>query len=74
MRPASDRSGCGFRFAISIALSRALSATAISMGLTIMKEESESGDLEIDGDPSLARSMQQCLGRSAFARQPRRVQ
>jgi DNA-binding HxlR family transcriptional regulator len=50
------------------------SMTAIWMGLTTIKKESESGDLELEGDPSLARSMQQWLGLSAFARQPRRVQ
>jgi hypothetical protein len=50
------------------------SMTAIWMGLTTIKQESESGDLEIDGDPSLARSMQQWLGLSPFAPQPRRVQ
>ena len=48
--------------------------TAIWMGLTTIKQELESGDLEIDGDPSLARSMQQWLGLSPFAPQPRRVQ
>ena len=48
--------------------------TAIWMGLTTIKKESESGDLEIEGDPSLARSMQQWLGLSSFAPQPRRVQ
>ena len=44
------------------------SMTAIWMGLTTIKQESESGDLEIEGDPSLARSMQQWLGLSSFAR------
>ena len=48
--------------------------TAIWMGLTTIKNESERGDLEVEGDPSLARSMQQWLGLSAFAPQPRRVQ
>ena len=48
--------------------------TAIWMGLTTIKRESQSGDLEIEGDPSLARSMQQWLGLSSFAPQPRRVQ
>ncbi len=48
--------------------------TAIWMGLTTIKKESQSGDLEIEGDPSLARSMQQWLGLSAFAHQARRVQ
>ena len=50
------------------------SMTAIWMGLTTIKKESESGDLEVDGDPSLARSMQQWLGLSSFAGQPRRAQ
>lgn len=50
------------------------SMTAIWMGLTTIKKESESGDLEIEGDPSMARSMQQWLGLSTFAPQPRRVQ
>jgi hypothetical protein len=48
--------------------------TAIWMGLTTIRKESESGNLELEGDPSLAHSMQQWLGLSAFARQPRRVQ
>ena len=48
--------------------------TAIWMGLTTVKTESESGDFEIEGDRSLARSMQQWLGLSAFAPLPRRVQ
>jgi DNA-binding HxlR family transcriptional regulator len=50
------------------------SMTAIWMGLTTIKQESESGDLEIEGDRSLARSMQQWLGLSPFAHQTRRVQ
>lgn len=48
--------------------------TAIWMGWTTIKKESQSGDLEIEGDPSLARSMEHWLGLSAFANQPRRVQ
>jgi DNA-binding HxlR family transcriptional regulator len=47
--------------------------TAIWMGLATIKTESQNGDLEIEGDPSLARSMQQWLGLSAFAQQPRRA-
>ena len=47
--------------------------TAIWMGWTTIKRESESGDLEIEGDPSLARSMEHWLGLSAFAPQPRRA-
>ena len=47
--------------------------TAIWMGLTTIKKESDSGQLEIEGAPSLAGSMQQWLGLNAFAHQPRRV-
>ncbi|TIQ13345.1 MAG: transcriptional regulator, partial [Mesorhizobium sp.] len=43
------------------------SMTAIWMGLTTIKKESDGGLLEIEGDPALARSMQQWLGLSAFA-------
>ena len=50
------------------------SMTAIWMGLTTIKTEIESGQLEVDGDPALARSIQQWLGLSAFAHEPRRVQ
>lgn len=50
------------------------SMTAIWMGLTTIKKESDSRQLEIDGDPSLANSMQQWLGLSSFAHEPRRVQ
>ncbi|RWM15205.1 MAG: transcriptional regulator [Mesorhizobium sp.] len=50
------------------------SMTAIWMGLTTIKKESDGGLLEIEGDPALARSMQQWLGLSAFAHEPRRVQ
>jgi len=48
--------------------------TAIWMGLTTIKKESDCGQLEIDGNPTLASSMQQWLGLSAFAHEPRRVQ
>ncbi|MCS0495328.1 winged helix-turn-helix transcriptional regulator [Ancylobacter mangrovi] len=49
------------------------SMTAIWMGVSTIRKEEESGELEIDGDPALARSMQQWLGLSPFAHQPRRV-
>jgi DNA-binding HxlR family transcriptional regulator len=49
------------------------SMTAVWMGLSTIKTESESGQLEVDGDPSLSGSMQQWLGLSAFAHEPRRV-
>ena len=48
--------------------------TAVWMGLTTIKNETESGQIKIEGDPYLARSMQQWLGLSAFAPVPRRVQ
>ena len=51
-----------------------LSMTAIWMGLTTVKKESDGGQLQIEGDPALAHSMQQWLGLSAFAHQPRRAQ
>ena len=50
------------------------SMTAIWMGLTTVKSELEGGRLEVDGDATLARSMPQWLGLSAFAQVPRRVQ
>lgn len=50
------------------------SMTAIWMGLTTINKESQSGQLELDGDPTLAGSMQRWLGLSAFAHQSRRVQ
>ena len=53
------------------------SMTAIWMGLTTIKRCPKSGDLEIEGDPSLARSMQQWLGtplQRLLAPLPRRVQ
>jgi DNA-binding HxlR family transcriptional regulator len=49
------------------------SMTAIWMGLTTIKKETDSGQLEIEGDPALARSMPHWLGLSAFASEPRRV-
>jgi DNA-binding HxlR family transcriptional regulator len=50
------------------------SMTAIWMGLTTIKQETASGQLQIEGDPALALSMQQWLGLSAFVHEPRRVQ
>ncbi|MBS7542899.1 winged helix-turn-helix transcriptional regulator [Ancylobacter oerskovii] len=50
------------------------SMTAIWMGLATIRSETDSGQLNIEGDPVLARSMLQWLGLSAFAHQPRRVQ
>ncbi len=50
------------------------SMTAIWMGLSTIRKEADSGELEVEGDPSLAGSMQQWLGLSPFAHEPRRVQ
>ena len=50
------------------------SMTAIWMGLTTLRHATEAGELDIDGDPVLARSMQDWLGLSVFAKIPRRVQ
>jgi DNA-binding HxlR family transcriptional regulator len=50
------------------------SMTAIWMGLSSIKTESDGGQLQIEGDPALAGSMQQWLGLSSFAHQTRRVQ
>jgi DNA-binding HxlR family transcriptional regulator len=49
------------------------SMTAIWMGLTTIKDEAEGGKFRIEGDRRLARTMQQWLGLSAFAHEPRRV-
>jgi hypothetical protein len=43
------------------------------MGLTAVRKEVEAGRLEIDGDPRIAQAMQQWLGLSPFAPEPRRV-
>lgn len=47
--------------------------TAIWMGLTVVRAEIEAGRLELDGDPSIANSMQRWLGLSPFAAESRRV-
>ncbi len=49
------------------------SMTAVWMGLTDMRKEIAGGGLKVDGDPALARAMQQWLGLSPFAREERRV-
>lgn len=49
------------------------SMTAIWMGLTRVREEIDAGRLELDGDPRIARAMQQWLGLSHFATGERRV-
>lgn len=47
--------------------------TAIWMGLSGVRREIDSGTLELDGDPAIARAMQEWLGLSKFAAGDRRV-
>lgn len=41
--------------------------TSVWMGITTLQKELESGNIELDGDRSIARSMQEWLGFSVFA-------
>lgn len=47
--------------------------TAIWMGMAKLRQEIEAGNLEIDGDPSIAGAMQTWLGLSPFAKESSRV-
>ncbi|HWA51253.1 MAG TPA: helix-turn-helix domain-containing protein [Dongiaceae bacterium] len=47
--------------------------TAIWMGITTVQAELDAGRLELTGDMALARSMQQWLGLSPFAKEKRRA-
>ncbi len=49
------------------------SMTAVWMGIATLAREVEAGRIELLGDPVIARSMQQWLGLSVFAPEPRRV-
>ncbi len=49
------------------------SVTAVWMGLTTIKSEVAAGRLSLDGDRTIARSIDLWLGLSPFARQPRSV-
>lgn len=49
------------------------SMTAVWMGISTLKAEIESGDIELTGDKMLARSMHQWLGLSPFAKEKSRV-
>jgi hypothetical protein len=49
------------------------SLTAVWMGLAGVRQEIEAGRLELLGDRQLARTVQEWLGLSPFAREPRRV-
>ncbi len=50
-----------------------LTMTSIWMGLTAVGKEIDAGHMELAGDPKIARAMQQWLGLSPFAAEPRRV-
>ncbi len=67
---------CGFDpgFEIDLLVRGSLrSMTAIWMGLSALRQEIDAGNLEVTGDPAIARSMQNWLGLSVFAGEPRRV-
>lgn len=48
------------------------SMTAVWMGLSTVEKEVAAGKIELTGDKEIARSMQQWLGLSAFASEPKR--
>lgn len=48
------------------------SMTAVWMGLSTVEKEIAAGKIELTGDKEIARSMQQWLGLSAFASEPKR--
>lgn len=67
---------CGFDpgYDIDLLITSSLkSMTAIWMGLSRVRAEVDAGNLEFDGDPAIAAAMQQWLGLSPFAQEPRRV-
>jgi hypothetical protein len=49
------------------------SMTAVWMGLSSVKKEIEDGEIDLIGNENLARSMQQWLGLSPFAKEKSRV-
>jgi DNA-binding HxlR family transcriptional regulator len=49
------------------------SMTSVWMGITTLKAEVDAGNIELDGDKALARSMHEWLGLSVFAKEHRRV-
>jgi DNA-binding HxlR family transcriptional regulator len=49
------------------------SMTAVWMGVSTLKAEIEAGNIELSGDKAVARSMQEWLGLSVFAREKSRV-
>ncbi|MBC8038560.1 MAG: transcriptional regulator [Rhizobiales bacterium] len=49
------------------------SMTSIWMGMSTVAQELDKGKLHLDGDPAIASAMQQWLGLSSFAHEPRKV-
>ncbi len=49
------------------------SLTAVWMGISTLRQEVESGRVELLGDRQVSRNMEQWLGLSPFAREPRKV-
>ena len=49
------------------------SMTAIWMGHSTLQQETDAGQVELIGDKDIARSMQQWLGLSPFAKEKSRV-
>ncbi len=47
------------------------SMTSVWMGMTTLKEEIAAGNIEVDGEKAIARSMHEWLGLSTFAREKR---
>ena len=61
-------------FEVDLLVSATLrSMTAVWMGLTNVSKEISAGQMRVDGDPAIARAMQDWLGLSPFAREERRV-
>jgi len=47
--------------------------TAIWMGIAPLRREVDAGNIELDGEPAIAKAIQQWIGLSPFASEPRRV-
>jgi hypothetical protein len=61
-------------FEVDLYVTSALrSMTAIWMGFTTVAKEVEAGQVELIGDPEIAKVMQQWLGLSPFAKEKSRV-
>jgi DNA-binding HxlR family transcriptional regulator len=73
-RQATDLCSIDPGFEIDLYVSASLrSMTAVWMGLSSIETEISAGQIELIGDKALAKSMQQWLGLSVFAKEKRRV-